>query len=125
MTFNVDVIEYYYPIELNFVMLKMHTNQLPSAPTTTLGTNKAEGVVIRPIKNVVVKTAFGETERVIMKHKIPEFDETRNQKGNKKKKGTGIYSIIYSGSSGCIPTVSKFEDLIIRWPNLILTLTTP
>ena len=30
-----------------------------------------------------------------MKHKIPEFDETRNQKGNKKK-ATGIYSTIYS-----------------------------
>ena len=37
------------------------------------------------MKNITVKTAFGETERVIIKHKVPEFDETRKQKGNKKK----------------------------------------
>ena len=49
------------------------------------GTNKAEGVVIKPLKNLAVITAFGEEQRVILKRKRPEFDETRNQKGSKKK----------------------------------------
>lgn len=38
----------------------------------------------------MVKTAFGETQRVMLKQKIPEFDETRNQKGSKQK-GTGVF----------------------------------
>ena len=58
-----------------------------------LGSNRAEGIVIKPMKNIVVETAFGEKERVILKIKGPEFDETRNQKGTKKK-GAGKIQII-------------------------------
>eukprot|EP00795_Rhopilema_esculentum_P014123 gene14123-5117_t len=54
-------------------------------PPLPKGSNRAEGIVIKPMKNIVVETAFGEKERVILKIKGPEFDETRNQKGTKKK----------------------------------------
>eukprot|EP00112_Aurelia_sp_Birch-Aquarium-sp1_P014386 Seg3103.1 transcript_id=Seg3103.1/GoldUCD/mRNA.D3Y31 product="RNA-editing ligase 2 mitochondrial" protein_id=Seg3103.1/GoldUCD/D3Y31 len=55
---------------------------LPSLPA---GSNKAEGVVVRPMKNILTTSAFGELERVIIKIKAPEFNETWNQTERKKK----------------------------------------
>ena len=62
------------------------------------------------MKNITVKTAFGETERVILKHKVPEFDETRNQKGTKKKAAGMIIILIYIN---ILPFILAFLTFII------------
>ncbi len=52
------------------------------------GKNVAEGIVVRPLKNLMGTDAFGDDSRLMVKIKAPEFDETRKQSGDRKK-GTG------------------------------------
>ena len=39
------------------------------------GTNKAEGVVVKPMRNIVARNENDEKERVIVKVLLPEFVE--------------------------------------------------
>lgn len=39
------------------------------------GTNKAEGVVVKPMRNIVARNESNEKERVIVKVLLPEFEE--------------------------------------------------
>ena len=56
-----------------------------------LGSNKAEGIVVKPIKNITWMTKRQFEERVIIKIKLPEFDELR-QKSNKCNQNAGKVS---------------------------------
>ncbi|XP_002164527.3 RNA-editing ligase 2, mitochondrial [Hydra vulgaris] len=54
--------------------------KLLGLPPLPAGSNKAEGVVVKPIKTLKCPTRRGgEVERVIIKIKLPEFEEERKQ----------------------------------------------
>jgi len=57
--------------------------KLPKLPK---GSNKAEGVVVKPLKNVISLTKKNHMERVIIKIKLPEFDEIRKSSYTTKPK---------------------------------------
>eukprot|EP00794_Sanderia_malayensis_P006659 gene6659-7411_t len=57
-------------------------------PKLAAGTNVAEGIVVRPLKNILAVGPFGDLDRLMIKIKVPQFDETRKQKGDKKGKGS-------------------------------------
>ena len=49
----------------------------------SLGSKKAEGIVVKPLRNIMAINKYGEPERVIIKLKIETFSEI--QHGPKKK----------------------------------------
>lgn len=75
-----------YPIGFDSTIPKVLG--LPDLPK---GSNITEGIVARPLRNIMAKDSFGELVRVIVKIKGPEFLETNtNSKKDNKKKGTAI-----------------------------------
>ena len=52
------------------------------------GTNKAEGIVVKPMRNIVARNTNEEKERVIVKILLPEFVERHSSARRKvTKKG--------------------------------------
>eukprot|EP00112_Aurelia_sp_Birch-Aquarium-sp1_P013902 Seg298.5 transcript_id=Seg298.5/GoldUCD/mRNA.D3Y31 product="RNA-editing ligase 2 mitochondrial" protein_id=Seg298.5/GoldUCD/D3Y31 len=87
-------------------------------PPLPLGANKAEGIVLRPLKNMLLKNHDGEMQRVIIKIQGPEFngarkktsDRTRTRKKeNSERPHNDILNIMlqFTTESRMIDVISK------------------
>ena len=61
------------------ISYRFHLKTIDDFVPPSVGMNKAEGIVIRPLKNMLLKNQDGEMQRLIIKIHGPEFNGARKQ----------------------------------------------
>ena len=75
--------------------------------------NLAEGVVIKPVKNVMVSTIHGKTVRAIVKKKIELFSETCTVQENKHQAVFGAEKL--KNEVLAMVTVNRLKNVISKY----------